>query len=227
MPGLQIVTDVTVEPITLLEAKNYLRVDMDNDDSFISGLISAAREACEVFCGRSFAVISYVQTLDSFPYYTDTVISQNSYPPSYASLPQYSTTMWNYSQMIKLFYPPLIRVDRIEYIAADGTMQTLEPDTDFVVDNINEPARIFPIPGSTWPPVFYTPNSVKIFFTCGYDGSVQPACPKRAITAMYQLLSNWYENREAAMPGSYSDLPNHVKMLLWSCRVLDVSPTRG
>jgi hypothetical protein len=44
---------------------------------------------------------------------------------------------------------------------------------------------------------------------------------------MYQLMAGWYENREAQMPGSWNELPQHVKMLLWSMRVLDFQPTRG
>lgn len=242
MAGLIVSTEPTVEPVTLAQAKNFLRVTNTDDDDLIGVLITAAREACESFCSRSFAIKSYVQSLDSFPYYTDTVLSQMAYPPSYYSLPMYSTTLWNYSQMIKLYMPPAIAVQGIDYTDPDGVNKTLLQDTDFLLDNLWEPSRIFPLPGQMWPPVLYCPNAVRIRFTAGFGSPVvDPApidgelpqgagaqpMPGRLKIAMFQLLSNWYENRDAAMPGSFSELPNHVKMLLWSLRVLDMQPTRG
>jgi hypothetical protein len=243
MAGIIVQNQPTAEPVTLQQAKNFLRVSITDDDDLIGFLITAAREACETFCSRSLAVKSYIQTMDSFPYYTDTVMSQMAYPPSYYSLPQYSTTLWNYSQMIKLYYPPAIEVQGIDYTATDGTNKTLEQDTDFLLDNIWEPARIFPMPGQMWPACLYVPNAVRIRFTAGFGDTVStdPApvdgelpqgagsqpMPGRAKTAILQLVANWYENREAATPGSMNNIPNHVQMLLWSLRVMDMQPTRG
>src|SRR5208337_4710360 len=102
----------------IAQAKNFLRVSITDDDDLIGFLITAAREACENFCSRSSSPKSYLQTLDSFPYFTDSVMSQMAYPPSYYSLPRYSTTLWNYSQMIKLFVSPLVSITNIAYVSA-------------------------------------------------------------------------------------------------------------
>ncbi len=116
MAGLFVEFPTTALPVTLTEAKLFLRVDNITDDDFlISTLISAATAACESFCRRSFMTKGYLQTLDCFPYFNDTALSQLAYPPNMGALPRYSTTMWNYSQMIKLFRPPLIDVQRITY----------------------------------------------------------------------------------------------------------------
>ena len=128
MASLFIEKQPTSEPVTLAEAKNFLRVTITDDDLLISSLITAAREACEAFTGRSFCIKGYRQGLDSFPYFVDTVMSQMAYPPSYYSLPRYSTTLWNYSQMIKLFAPPLVAVQRISFIwATDQQFHDLVP----------------------------------------------------------------------------------------------------
>ena len=125
MAGLSVEFPAVIDPVTLTWAKNFLRVDdITDDDDLIASLISAATILCEVYCRRSFIQKGFLLTLDSFPYFTDTMLSQMAYPPSYYSLPRYSTTLWNYSQMIKVFRPPLISVDRITYM--DSTKAAFE-----------------------------------------------------------------------------------------------------
>jgi hypothetical protein len=118
MASLQIEIPATGMPVSLAEAKNFLRVDTTDDDALITILIQAATNAAETFTARSLCTKGYIQCLDSFPYFTDTVMSQMAFPPSYYALPRYSTTLWNYSQMIKLFAPPLIAVQRITFLCA-------------------------------------------------------------------------------------------------------------
>lgn len=129
MAGLILEFPAAVDPVSLDEAKNFLRVDdIDDDDALITSLISAATVQCETFCNRSFVNKGFIQSLDSFPYFTDTMLSQLAYPPSYYALPRYSTTLWNYSQMIKIMRPPLQSVDRITYCdSGSGAFQDLVP----------------------------------------------------------------------------------------------------
>jgi hypothetical protein len=119
--ALVIEKNPTNEPVTLKQAKAFLRVEIDDDDELIGILIKAAREVCESYTNRSFCFKGYRQSLDAFPYFVDSAISQQAYPPSYYGLPRYSTTLWNYSQMIKLFAPPLVTVDRISYLSASDS----------------------------------------------------------------------------------------------------------
>jgi Phage gp6-like head-tail connector protein len=130
MATLQILEGPAVEPVSLSDMKTYLRVDQDftEDDLMISGFISAARERVESFTSRSLINKTYLQCLDSFPYYTDTVMSQMAYPPSYYSLPRWSTTLWNYSQMMKLWVAPVVAVPQIAFLnAQDGQWYSLTP----------------------------------------------------------------------------------------------------
>jgi len=116
MASLIVEKQPTAEPITLQMAKDFCRVSITDDDALFTVLIQSAREACETFTNRSFCYKGFRQGLDSFPYFVDTVMSQMAYPPSYYSLPRYSTTLWNYSQMIKLFRPPLVSVQSISLL---------------------------------------------------------------------------------------------------------------
>jgi hypothetical protein len=114
------------EPLGRTEVKNYLKVPqgVTSDDAFIDEAIQAAREEVEGYTGRSILNKGYVQVLDAFPYFVDTVMSQLAYPPSYYSLPRYSTTLWNYSQMIKLLRSPLQAVTKITF--TDSVTQQIQ-----------------------------------------------------------------------------------------------------
>lgn len=45
---------VVMEPVTLAEAKNWIKVETDDDDAIITMLITAARQYCEGYIGQSF-----------------------------------------------------------------------------------------------------------------------------------------------------------------------------
>jgi len=55
------------EPITLSEAKAFLKVDGTDEDALIGSLISVARQVCETYAGLSFAAQTRVVKLDRFP----------------------------------------------------------------------------------------------------------------------------------------------------------------
>lgn len=135
------------EPVARDLAKLFVRTDGSAEDSIMDLLIQAAREYAEAITGRSLARRQFVQCADSHPYYTDTIQSQLAYPPSYYSLPRYATTLWNYSQMIKLLRSPVISVDEIRSVQPGGGTLVMHQDTGFVLDRISEPARIFPHSG--------------------------------------------------------------------------------
>lgn len=64
---LKVITAATQEPVTLLEAKLFLRVDVDADDTLITALISAAREYAEHYTGATLADATYELALNAFP----------------------------------------------------------------------------------------------------------------------------------------------------------------
>jgi hypothetical protein len=237
------------EPVSLPEAKQFARIFNDDEDQMIKALIVAAREMCEVLTGRAIAKRSFVQVLDAFPYYVDAVQSQQAYPPNYYSLPRYSTTLWNYSQLIKLGRAPVWSVELLRYVKPDGTPAELTQDVDFVLDRESEPARILPKPGRTWPPSLYVANSVEIEFTAGYDPNPkatadtdtvsanppnqQPdstlifAVPETIRTAILMLVAHWYANREPVSDAQMHDVPLSVQALLGAHAVVDFAPTGG
>lgn len=64
MSKLTITDGPDTEPVTLAEAQAHLRVDSDDDEDLISGLITAAREYCEQAQGRAYVTRAYQYVCD-------------------------------------------------------------------------------------------------------------------------------------------------------------------
>ena len=53
------------EPVTLVEAKDFCKVDIGTDDNLIISLITAARQMCEAYTGVGFVVHDAVAILNN------------------------------------------------------------------------------------------------------------------------------------------------------------------
>src|SRR5574337_835663 len=90
---LRAVTQATVEPVTLDEAKAHLRVDDGDSDTLIGALINAAREIVERQTGYALAAASYEWTpegdrTDPLPILPGTVTSAaGEYPILFTTAP--------------------------------------------------------------------------------------------------------------------------------------------
>jgi uncharacterized phiE125 gp8 family phage protein len=113
------------EPLTLAEAKVFLRVDHDADDVEIEAMIRAAREQAELYQGREVARKRLEMLLDGWP------------------------------RRGPILTPaPLVQVEDIRYRLADGTWMTW-PATEYLVAADAEPGEIHPRAGwpgdALWP----------------------------------------------------------------------------
>jgi uncharacterized phiE125 gp8 family phage protein len=192
MPLTRIV-DPTVEPITLAEAKSHLRVIDNDDDSLIIAMIKAVRSIAEDRTRRSLCLQTWRATLDAFP------------GPSLMGVPAgipYSLPR----HAIILERPPIQSITSIQYVAMDGTTQSM-PTTDFVdltvggTIRVDDPCRITPQFGKIWPVTLPQIGAVSIVYTTGYStdpsAATQAAAVPDAIKAWMKLrLAALYENRE-------------------------------
>lgn len=87
---MQIVRDITTtvaptaEVVTLVEAKNYLRVDYSEDDALIAALITTAQTRLEQYAGvamtpRTLKVVAYLDEFIELPYTPTNTISLVEY----------------------------------------------------------------------------------------------------------------------------------------------------
>ena len=60
----KVTTEPTVEPVSLEEAKLHLKVDNTADDVLITGLIQAARQACENYEAKAYCIKTYTAKMN-------------------------------------------------------------------------------------------------------------------------------------------------------------------
>lgn len=200
--AVKLVTQPSVEPVSLDEAKANIRVDDAFDDAAIERRIISAREEAENICRRAFITQTFELYLDSFP----SLNNQNTVF-GYMS-EQISTygvgTVRNYSvrfrgQRIDLPFPPLQFVDSIKYYDTLGTLQTLNAAA-YLVDAISEPGCITPAPSMSWPDTQQRVNAVQIRFTAGYGNAAD--VPKNIKEWILMQVGALNENRESIAVGS-------------------------
>jgi Phage gp6-like head-tail connector protein len=205
-----------LEPVSLAEARLSLRVDIDDDDSFIASLITAARRLCETTAKRCFLTQQFAITDDAFPVnsgYVNRLLRANptsfqggmySSPPA-AFLPQ---------NIGVLTFPraPLVSVDSIVYVDASGNVQTMDPSDYTVVTG--SPGRVAPAFGKIWPVTYSQIGSVTYTATFG-DGPTSDSVNENDKAAVKLCVGAWYWNREqVSQDGGFATMPMGADHLL-------------
>lgn len=107
---------------------------------------------------------------------------------------------------------PLASVASVKYVSAETGLEVTLSDDHYQVDAVSDPGWIAPYVAG-WPSPMATINSVRIRFVAGYSEAPQPL--KRAIC---ELVSHWYENREATSGERLSHTPLGLDSILTEYR---------
>jgi len=178
---LTLVTPPVLEPVSLVDAQAYLRIDTANDaieDAYVSSLIIAAREYCENYQSRAYITQTWEMSLPGFPF--SAVDQVNGYKRS---------------SIIEIPKGRLQTVNSISYRDTSGAVTTLTPEVDYNVSNRGILGKLCPPFGKIFPlAILYPLDPVVINFTCGYGDNASDV-PSRAKQAILLLISHWYENR--------------------------------
>ena len=202
---IQIITAPTVEPVSLAETKEFLRIDADltTEDSLINSFIQSARLEIEQECGRALAVQTVRAVFDRFP----------ARGKRFMPLPR----------------APLISITSVEYIDADHTLQTWDA-SNYRVENAAIPGGIYCI--TSWPTIESREGgAVRVTYQCGYsvaDGEGEEPSeiiPELLKVAIYYTVNHWYENRDQVIVGSIATpLPRSVKNIIAKYKVYYNAP---
>lgn len=187
---LERVAGPAVEPLTVAEAKRYLRVEDDfaDDDDLIADLIAAARELCETRTDRTFLATRWRLTLDGaeagrFAGWAGPGPGRG-YGPGPGDEPG----------AIRLPRPPLLAVESVEWTGGAGPI-AIDPG-DYLATP-GTPGTVEPGAGLVVPPSLGIAGPVAITFAAGYgpDASDLPAAARLAVR---MLVAFFYDRRATA-----------------------------
>lgn len=187
----QLVSEPSIEPVSLVEAREHLRVTHTDEDALIAGLITAARVTVETITRRSFITQTWKLYLDRFPA----------------------------SRGIRLPHTPVQSVSHIKYYDEDGIQQTF-PASDYWLDAVSAPARLSLKESKDWEDTEADRlNAVEIQYVAGY-GSAPSQVPAPIRHAMKLLVAHLYENPDIVSAGQLSVIPMSCDFLLAPYRVV-------
>lgn len=106
--SITILADAVVEPVSLTDAKAWMRITYTDDDVLISDLISSARKHIEKLSGVSFVNKSIRSNIE---------------------LTGYQPNVW----MVDVPYSPLICVDELKYKSGFNTYDILVKNEDYEI----------------------------------------------------------------------------------------------
>lgn len=187
---VKLVSSSVTEPISVAEAKIFLKEDESENDSLILGLITAARQMAEQYTGRLLVAGDYKIYFPAFY----PVHNCKCAPVSALKLIQY------YDEDDTL----------ITWYDNDGEVKDLTKAEFIKAEYTTEPFNIRLLDGPA--ANYYRKDAVIFSVTGGYAAA---DVPKPIISAIYLIIAHLYENREDVVLGKTpADLPKGSEYLM-------------
>ena len=173
------------EPVTLAEAKAWLRLDGAAEDALLTTLITAARLHVESVAGLALLAQSWRLVLDE----------------------------WPATRVIALPLAPLHTLTGITAYDAEGAATELSL-AGVESDRTANPPRLF-LPANFGPaPVLPPRQGIAIDFVAGFGDAAEDV-PAPLRQAVLTLIGYWYENRDAVVvAGSGAVIPSGFDVAL-------------
>jgi uncharacterized phiE125 gp8 family phage protein len=187
--------------VSLDEAKTHLRVDHDDDDGYIESLVSVATghiDGPNGWLGRALVEQTLEWRGDGFGYCN-----------------------------LRLAYPPVAEIVSVKYDDGAGIEQTVDPSNYRLVGQPSQPSLALGF-GKSWPSARCQEEAVRVRFTAGWPVTTEGEGDEEVTTwtgpapirhAILLMVSELYENREAASDQARIELPFAVQALLSTYRV--------
>jgi len=197
MRNAKIETFTGTEPISVPQARDYLRVDFTNDDTFITELISIARvkilkDTGQVMVGQT--ITEYFSNWGTIPTTGSNLVLPLSYNGSYDGSDTFN----------------------VKYYDTNNAEQTLTKDTDYI---IIQHMGLIKVQFINTFDTFDRLDAISIeYYIEPYNAdSIKPLK-----IAMYLLIQHYYDNRSAVsflkvdeMPMGYFNIINQYKNYIW------------
>lgn len=139
--ALKLITAPATTPVSIAEARTFLKIDGAAENSTVEALIAAATGLYDGeygILGRALVSQTWELVLDEFP-----------------------------ANEIEIPLPPLISITSVKYDDVNGVEQTVDP-ANYYVDTVSTPGWIVPVSSFSWPSTLDAINTVRVRFVAGY-----------------------------------------------------------
>jgi len=187
MAHLKLITAPAESPVTVAEAKAYLRVDGSSEDARIQTMISAATKRLEDYCDTKFIEQEWAQYMDCWPNFYKEV-----WWDGVREMPV--SELYTQGGIIQLLTGPVTSVEEFNTYADNGT-PILFASNQYIVDTTGPFGRISLPIGGVWPPtILRKVNGIEIKFTAGLaDSAANLAADVKQ--AVLEYVANMFEKR--------------------------------
>lgn len=174
----------TQEPISLTDAKSFLRVETSADDVLISALVTTSRLQIEAALDLALIHQTWSLLLD----------------------------VWPQTPHITMPFAPVAHLVAVNTYDRDGDATPI-PLASFELDNASSSPRLLRRNGFATTTPMRALNAIEISFVAGY-GATADSVPEPIRQALRLLVAHWYEHRDpgevdvpaANVPASVSSL---------------------
>ena len=203
-PQYSIITQPATEPITLAQASAHLRVDSEDDNTYITDLIPVAREYVESVTGRVSNPTTFRLIASDW---RDLFAPEKTHYNQNFDL-RFGILGQSVENVIPLFRTPLVSVTSVQYFAPGATSITTMPSEDYSVI-INAEPGLMHIKADL-PALDARPDAIQIQFVAGVTDSTS-ATLKHAVK---MLVAHLYENRMPVAFASCNEIPFALRSLI-------------
>jgi uncharacterized phiE125 gp8 family phage protein len=184
-----------VEPVTYDEAAEHCRIDSDADETYLTALISVAREYVESVTGRATTQATYL-----------------------AVAPCWSGFLHPHNlSVLSLWRSPLVSVSHVKYYAPDAVALSTVSSSLYSAVLTTKPGGIY-FAGDLPDADTTRPDAVQIQFVAGH--ATAAAVPAMLRHAIKLLVAHLYEQRAPIQTGgSISSIPHTLDHILKNQRM--------
>ncbi len=181
-------TPAAEKVISVGEARDYAKIEIDDDDDIVDEVIISATQWAEDFTRRAFLTQTHTMVID-----------------------------WCFPECIELPISPVQSVTAANFTYVDATGATTQvPTSVYELDIISDPARIYLAYDQDWPENRIQRNAISIEFVAGYG--VKPTqVPAPIRQAIRMMVVHHYETRQPSIVtigGAIVNVPKTVDSLL-------------
>jgi len=169
---LELVTAPTALPVSLAEVKAQLRIEHDDENTYLNRLIDVGIGMVDAkgILGQGLITQTWAQWMANSP-----------------------------PREVALQLGPVQSVTAVKYYDANGDLQT-DTLANYDVFGLSYNKTVKPKTGYNWPTAQVRQDAIKIEYVIGY-GDAPTDVPDTIRHAMLMLIAYWYENRENELVG--------------------------